>query len=123
MPPRTPTPCRARTCRALVSDRSGYCDAHRGESWSRHNKKASSTQRGYGAKWRRQREAALRRDRGLCLMCLAEGVATQATDVDHIIPRAHGGGDELENLQSLCTPHHRHKTARERLKKPNPKPV
>jgi hypothetical protein len=27
----------------------------------------------------------------------------------------HGGTDALSNLQSICTPHHRSKTARERL--------
>jgi len=116
MPARTPTPCRVRGCNALVADRGGYCAAHKGESWSRHNKKKNSSERGYGARWVKQRDAALRRDRGLCVLCLAEGRATPATEVDHIIPKAHGGNDALTNLQSICTPHHRHKTARERLR-------
>ncbi|ELA6496128.1 HNH endonuclease [Salmonella enterica] len=113
MPARTPTPCRVRGCTALVSDRSGYCENHKSESWSRYRKQKSPGKNPYGAKWRRLRDAAMRRDRGLCVLCLAAGRAVSATDVDHIIPLAHGGADALDNLQCLCTPCHRHKTARE----------
>jgi len=35
------------------------------------------------------------------------------TDVDHIINVAQGGTDSLENLQLLCTWHHKQKTAQE----------
>ena len=34
-----------------------------------------------------------------------------ATEVDHIIPLRHGGGNKLENLQSLCKSCHSSKTA------------
>ncbi|ELV2160624.1 HNH endonuclease [Escherichia coli] len=40
----------------------------------------------------------------------------EAKTVDHIIPKAHGGSDADSNLQSLCWPCHKAKTARERLK-------
>jgi 5-methylcytosine-specific restriction endonuclease McrA len=40
-----------------------------------------------------------------CAVCGAE-----ATEVDHVLPRAWGGGDE-GNLQSLCRVCHRAKTA------------
>ncbi|MHB8397811.1 MAG: HNH endonuclease [Candidatus Limnocylindrales bacterium] len=43
-----------------------------------------------------------------CAVC---GAA--ATEVDHVVPRAWGGGDE-RNLQSLCRACHRAKTARQR---------
>ena len=33
-----------------------------------------------------------------------------ATDVDHIVPKVYGGGDDASNLQSLCAGHHRQKT-------------
>lgn len=115
MPPRTPTPCRTRGCRALVSDRSGYCESHKSESWAR--QRAKPGRKIYGAAWRKQRAAALRRDRGLCVLCLAEGRAVPATEVDHIIAVEHGGTDALSNLQSICTPHHRSKTASERLQR------
>lgn len=113
MPARTPTPCRVRGCTALVSDRSGYCENHKSESWSRYRKQKLTSKNPYGAKWRRQRDAAMRRDRGLCVLCLADGRVVSATDVDHITPLAHGGAESLDNLQCLCTPCHRHKTARE----------
>jgi 5-methylcytosine-specific restriction endonuclease McrA len=35
----------------------------------------------------------------------------RATDVDHVVNRARGGGDS--QLQSLCGPHHREKSSRE----------
>jgi 5-methylcytosine-specific restriction protein A len=48
-------------------------------------------------------------------MCLAEGRATAATVVDHII--AHRGNEHLrmdpKNWQPLCKRHHDQKTARE----------
>lgn len=34
----------------------------------------------------------------------------RATDVDHIVPKVHGGTDDASNLQSLCIAHHRLKT-------------
>lgn len=49
----------------------------------------------------------------LCVLCLAEGRTTLATDVDHIVPRREGGSDEASNLQSLCHSHHSQKTGRE----------
>ncbi|MGI8657415.1 MAG: HNH endonuclease [Candidatus Limnocylindria bacterium] len=41
------------------------------------------------------------------------GVGPTASEVDHILPRARGGGDE-GNLQSLCHPCHAAKSAQER---------
>ncbi|MCI9500189.1 MAG: HNH endonuclease [Enterobacter hormaechei subsp. steigerwaltii] len=115
MPARTPTPCRVRGCHALVSDRSGYCEAHKSAGWSRYRNAKKNGLNPYGAKWQKLRTAALQRDRGLCMLCLADGRAVPANEVDHIIALAHGGTDVLDNLQSLCTPCHRHKTARERM--------
>lgn len=49
-----------------------------------------------------------------CRMCLAEGRRVQATEVDHIVPLAAGGGEERSNRQALCRPHHEAKSKRER---------
>lgn len=94
---------------------SGYCDKHRGEGWVQHQRGLSRHQRGYGSKWDAIRARILKRDNHLCQNCLRNGRAVEARTVDHIIPKAHGGTDADSNLQSLCWPCHKAKTARERL--------
>lgn len=64
---------------------------------------ASTTARGYGWAWQKQRERILKRDAGLCQPCLRRGhVTPDCRTVDHITPKARGGGDEEENLQTIC---------------------
>ena len=71
-------------------------------------------QRGYGHAWRKLRAQVLDRDGHLCMACKRSGYRyVPATDVDHIISKANGGTDELENLQSLCKKCHLTKTANE----------
>ncbi len=48
---------------------------------------------------------AMERDRGLCT---CPGCSKAADHVHHIKYRSHGGGDEEENLTSLCQAHHLH---------------
>lgn len=43
----------------------------------------------------------------ICAGCGIEGVSF---DLDHKIPKAHGGNDDLGNLQLLCKPCHKGKT-------------
>lgn len=84
---------------------------------------------------REARRRVRKRDRGICATC---GVDTYAVrrrhrgrgatrklrelgykprkslwELDHIVPLVDGGGHELENLQTLCTPCHKEKTVRE----------
>ena len=77
----------------------------------RTNHKLSTTARGLGWRWQQARRLALERDCGLCQVCARAGRITQTNEVDHIIPRAKGGADELGNLQSICGPCHERKTA------------
>ncbi|MGL5344889.1 MAG: HNH endonuclease [Plesiomonas sp.] len=114
MPPRTPRACRTRGCANTTIDNSGLCDSHKGQGWVAHSNGRTATQRGYGSRWRALRQRVLKRDQGLCVMCRLDGLAVPATDVDHIIAKAHGGGDTESNLQSLCRKHHAKKTALER---------
>ena len=80
--------------------------------------KTSRHERGYGSVWVKLRERILRRDDYLCQPCLAKGRPTQATEVDHITPKAKGGTDDDGNLQSICNPCHVSKTAIENGGKP-----
>lgn len=60
-------------------------------------------QRGYSARWDRERRAFLI-DHAWCVMCSAEGRGTRATVVDHRVP--HRGNESLmwspSNWQPLC---------------------
>jgi len=50
-------------------------------------------------RWKQQRKRVLERDSYICTYCGGE-----ATQVDHIIPRVHGGGHDLDNLVACCRP-------------------
>lgn len=61
------------------------------------------------------RKAAMTRDRRICQVdgpyCLVE-----ASEVDHIIPVAEGGTDDVTNAQAVCRPCHKAKTKLERAR-------
>lgn len=80
-------------------------------------------ERGYGVAWGRARKAVMARDCRLCQPCLRKKPqrVTVATEVDHIVPKAKGGTDELTNLQAICGECHKDKTVRD--SGGNPKPV
>lgn len=83
-------------------------------AWSRESRHA----RGYGTEWVKLRAKVLERDLYLCQYCLDEGRTRQATEVDHVIPKAKGGEDTMENCASACQSCHAAKTARENGKLP-----
>ena len=64
--------------------------------------------RGGSHKWTKIRKRIMERDSGRCVKCGGPGEA-----VDHIIPRAAGGEDTWQNLQTLCRPCHKAKTVAE----------
>lgn len=110
MPRAALKPCAYPGCPELV--RSGYCDAHKRTQPDYHK---PEHQRLYGTPgWKQLRRAQLARE-PWCRDCLAQGVYTVATDVDHIA--AHRGDERLfydaNNLQSLCHSCHSRKTAKE----------
>lgn len=75
----------------------------------------TASDRGYTAKWRRERAIYLL-DNPLCVLHLSKGRTVAATIIDHIEP--HKGNDELfwdqGNWQALCKPcHDRHKQGQE----------
>lgn len=106
-------PCLHPGCRELVASR--RCERHTVIVAKEYEqRRGTSTARGYGARWRRERAVYLRLH-PLCVECKRGGLITPATDVDHIMP--HRGDARLmwdqSNWQSLCHPHHAAKTARE----------
>jgi 5-methylcytosine-specific restriction protein A len=67
-----------------------------------------------GQRWRKVRLLALADSQGLCVSCLANGLVTQAKEVDHITPISQGGAVyDLDNLQPLCVPCHARKSGKE----------
>ena len=78
------------------------------------NDRAYASERGYGAKWQRERRKFLDSN-PFCVKCYEEGHITMATVVDHIIP--HRGDQKLfwdrGNWQPLCEHHHNVKTMTE----------
>lgn len=73
----------------------------------------TSAQRGYGSKWQKIRKAVLERDEHLCQECLRNGRYTLGNQVDHIVNKASGGTDRMDNLQVLCKTCHDEKTKKE----------
>ena len=73
----------------------------------------SRHERGYGKEWDKLRKQALTRDKHLCQPSRRNHRITPATQVDHKTPKAKGGTDHLSNLQSICEPCHKAKTAQE----------
>lgn len=104
MPRKPKRPCRYPGCPNLSDG--VYCEVHRG-LFAREN----AASRGYDGKWRIARKRYLRKN-PLCVKCMAEGVITPATVVDHIIP--HRGNQKLfwdeSNWQPLCKNCHDRKT-------------
>lgn len=124
MPVAAPKPCRHPGCNVLVRS-GGRCDKHQREAAPgsfADRSRGTRHERGYGTDWDKIRERILRRDNGLCQECLRNGVLTAVGDkpfsawCDHVIPKAEGGTDDDENLQTLCRSCHQAKTDREKLR-------
>jgi len=110
-------PCGHAGCGKLTKQR--YCETHEAQhpttSWGRWQQdRGSNTERGYGWAWRKIRNKVMKRDKYLCQLCLKEDRVAEAYAVDHIIARAYGGTDDMENLQALCKWCHAVKTAKKR---------
>lgn len=111
MPYRSNVPCKHPGCAKLIPYGQQYCEEH--QSLHR-NDRASACERGYGAKWQRERKKFLD-THPFCVKCYEEGKLTKATVVDHIIP--HRGDQKLfwdcGNWQPLCEHCHNVKTMTE----------
>ncbi|WP_264972279.1 HNH endonuclease [Klebsiella variicola] len=111
MPPRAKRPCRHRGCTAVTNDVGGYCEIHRqqhaGDGWRNYQPGKTRQERGYGRPWEIKRARIMKRDKYLCQNCRRDGIATKASSVDHIIPKAHGGNRARVNERRqhvICRP-------------------
>lgn len=106
-------PCTWPGCGALTD--TGRCPKHkRQERKEIDERRGTSTERGYDARWRKARRTYLI-DHPFCAECGREGKVAAASVVDHRIPHR---GDyaafwDEDNWQSLCKTHHDSKTAKE----------
>lgn len=111
MPYRSNIPCKHPGCAALIPHGQMYCAEHKQLN---KNDRAYASERGYGAKWQRERRKFLDSN-PFCVKCYEEGHLTKATVVDHIKP--HRGDQKLfwdrSNWQPLCEHHHNVKTMTE----------
>ena len=82
-------------------------------AWSRESRHA----RGYGSSWDKLRKRILARDKYLCQQCKRNGRITAGNQCDHIKPKAQGGTDDEQNLETLCRPCHEAKTISEQGKR------
>lgn len=101
---RPPRPCWKPGCGRLTTERNGYCELHqdiasekaqaRIVQWQKSQRGESASQKGYGAAWRKLREAKLRSE-PLCTQC-----GRAATVVHHIDENPYN--TSWDNLMSLC---------------------
>jgi len=102
--------------KAASQHRKGKLSATSG-SWK--GNYGTAAERGYGSSWVKLRLRILKRDMYLCQACKRGGRVTPLAvvpydhAVDHRTPKAQGGTDDPDNLQSLCTPCHDAKSAEE----------
>ncbi|MFG0329237.1 MAG: HNH endonuclease [Phycisphaerales bacterium] len=99
-------------CPLLITPPSDRCPAGHGPAggWEPDVSRGTPAQRGYGAAWRKVRARIIRRDGGRCRQC---GSARPPLTVDHRRPRWAGGGEDDDNLVTLCRRCHARKTAAE----------
>lgn len=86
-------------------------------TWS----KVTRQERGYGASWDRLRKLVMQRDRGLCQCDQCQGGKLKlmaAHEVDHRIPKAQGGTDDMSNLRAVNRECHKRITIEQQGKTP-----
>lgn len=100
-------PCKSPCCPNVTSDKSGYCDQHRGLQNKEHNETSNAV---YNSHWRKIRAAKLNVN-PLCELCQQQGRVEVATDVHHLDGNPENMSDN--NLQSLCHSCHSKITVRQ----------
>lgn len=110
MPYAPPRACREPGCPHRAIEGVGVCSHHEHKRRARTEQaRPNAYQRGYDRRWAKLRLLVLRR----YPICRLPECYAVATEVDHIVPKAQGGDDSMDNLQGLCKRHHSQKTMRE----------
>lgn len=95
--------------RSTPEYRKKLSDAQKGER--AHNWQGGQTtaeqRRMQGREWRERRRECYERDNWTCRDCGVKCHNEVRIAAHHIVPRRHGGGDEIENLATLCASCHR----------------
>lgn len=104
---------RLRMLRPRIQEAGPRSEGSSSHGWAPDSVRGNRHQRGYGKEWEKTRIRILERDSYLCQPCMRKDRVTPANQVDHIKQKADGGSDEDNNLESICPPCHRTKTARE----------
>lgn len=116
MPTAAPRSCTFTGCGVLVATGS-RCPAHAvREGTFSDRRRGTRHERGYGTEWDKKRERIMERDCGICQPCKAAGLLHVGTEVDHRVPRAEGGTEDDDNLQTICHDAHVRKTREEALR-------
>ena len=114
MPDRPPTICRKAGCSNTTTQRNGYCTEHQDYAkeqerlWreKRNENRESASRRGYGAEWRKLREAKLKAN-PLCERCGAPASVVHHKDHNQY-------NDFWDNLESVCRSCHEQHHGRKR---------
>jgi len=114
MPTAPKKPCLYPGCKNL-----GECPLHGRKVQRQRYDQARGNQRGYETpEWKANRAFVLARDPWCTWGTLprdrqpAYTCGRPSTTAAHIVPRAEGGSDEVENLRGLCWSHHSAETSR-----------
>ena len=67
----------------------------------------------YSAQYRRNRDECMRRARWRCELRIEGLCISAASECDHVVAVADGGGHDLSNLRAACAPCHRARTAQQ----------
>jgi 5-methylcytosine-specific restriction protein A len=106
MPNRIASPCAQPGCPAVTQG--GRCPKHQRahqRAYAARPERRQAQQPYHTTAWRQLRAACLERDP----YCWC---GKRATEADHIVARAEGGSDTLENLRGMCKSHHSQKTVK-----------
>ncbi|GAG39250.1 unnamed protein product, partial [marine sediment metagenome] len=99
--------------REEIEDLIALCDRKRDEYLQARGQKIwDHRRRSAGALSGTLKYEVLKRAKFRCELCGIEA-AEKALEVDHIIPRRHGGSDDITNLQALCFSHNAMKRDRD----------